>query len=315
MGSEIKDWKQITLGYDGTCTTCAVSLKSGSLAVWSPSKHAISCLSHEGIDVPFAAVPVTQVTHDLPLEVKESLNKGIPGKSARKMDEKRRYRKEVEDEAIKKQYRAEHPKTTRVMNNAEKNFPRLIAWVRRELNSSNEPSSWRKGAEGEEFVGRILEELSQGRGFITIHDRLIPGSVANIDHIVVTNSKVFVVDAKKYAGKIDFGKLLAPYFGGKAILKINGRNSNSLLEGVEKQVRVVEQVLAKAGIDIPVQGVLAFVNATWGEVSILRPKSINGILLNSQGLHSIFRSVPPVDPGNVLMIAKQLLEDLPSASE
>ena len=117
--------------------------------------------------------------------------------------------------------------------------------MRRELNSSNEPSSWSKGAEGEEIVGRKLEELSQGRGFITIHDRLIPGSFANIDHIVVTSSKVFVVDAKKYAGKVDFGKLLAPYFGGKAILKINGRNSNHLLEGVKKQVRIVEQLLQK----------------------------------------------------------------------
>ena len=196
----------------------------------------------------------------------------------------------------------------------EKNFPELIAKAQRELDSTNEPSSWRKGAEGEEIVGRILEDLSQGRGFITIHDRQIPGSVANIDHIVVTRVKVFVVDAKNYADKIDFGKLLALYFGGKAILKINGRNRNDLREGIEKQVQIVEQLLAKAGIDIPVQGVLAFVRAKWDMAFFLRPKSINGVLLNSRGLRSIFRSVPVADHEAVLRIAKQLLEDLSPAS-
>lgn len=315
MGSETKGWKHITLEYDGTCTICAVRLKTGTPALWRPIQRTISCLSHQGRDIPKAALEVRQVSHDSPLEVKESLNKGIPGRSARKMDEKRRFRKEVEDEAIKEQYRAEYPKTTRVMKNTEKNFPGLFAWLRRELDSSNKPSSWRKGAEGEESVGRILEELSQVRGFITIHDRLIPGSVANIDHIVVTSSKVFVVDAKKYARKVDFGKLLAPYFGWKAILKINGRNSNHLLEGVKKQVRIVEQLLAKAEIDIPVQGVLAFVNAKWELGYMTRPKSINGVLLNSKGLDSIFRSVPAVDPEIVLRIAKQLLEALPPAGE
>jgi len=314
MDSEIKDWKRITLGHDGTCITCVVRLKTGSPARWSPSQRSISCLSHDGTDIPSAAPLVTHLSQEMQLEAKESLAQGVPGGSARKMDEKQKYRIEVEDEGIKERYRAEHPKIARVMKNAENSYPSLIAWMRRELNTSHELSSWSKGAEGEEIVGRELEELSQGSGFITIHDRLIPGQVANIDHIVVTSSKVFVVDAKNYADKIDFGKLLAPYFGGKAILKINGRNRNKLVESVEKQVRIVEQLLAKAGIDIPVQGVLAFVNAKWGMTFFLRPKSINGVLLNSRGLHSIFRSVPPVDREIVLRIAKQLLEDLRPAS-
>ena len=77
----------------------------------------------------------------------------------------------------------------------------------------------------------------------------------------------------------------------------------------------MEQLLAKAGIDIPVQGVLAFVKAKWELGFFLRPKSINGVFLNSRGLHSIFRSVPPVDNEIVLRTAKQLLEDLPPASQ
>jgi len=287
-----------------TCAVCKKSISVGTLVIYDRTLKTVICLTHETASDQLKQVPI----------ILQKPLLGTAGGSARRMDEKRKYRKEVEDEGIKEQYRAEHPKITRVMKNAEENYPRLITWIRRELNSSHEPSSWSKGAEGEEIVGRKLEELSQGRGFITIHDRLIPGLFANIDHIVVTSSKVFVVDAKNYADKIDFGKLLAPYFGGKAILKINGRNRNNLLEGVEKQVRIVEHLLAKAGIDIPVQGVLAFVKAKWAMGSFLCPKSINGVLLNSRGLHSIFRSVPPVDRDIVLRIAKQLLEDLLPAS-
>lgn len=287
-----------------TCAVCKKSISVGTLVFYDRTLKTVICLTHETANDQLKQVPI----------ILQKPLLGTPGGSARKMDEKRKHRKGVEDERIKEQYRAEHPKFTRVMKSTEKNYPRLIAWMRRELNSSNEPSSWSKGAEGEEIVGRKLEELSQRSGFITIHDRLIPGSVANIDHIVVTSSKVFVVDAKNYAGKIDFGKLLAPYFGGKAILKVNGRNRNKLLEDVEKQVRIVEQLLAKAGIEIPVQGVLTFVKAKWEMTFFLRPKSINGVLLNSRGLHSIFQSVPPVDREIVLKIAKQLLEDLPSAS-
>jgi len=286
------------------CAICKRPISVGTLVFYDRTLKTVTCLTHENTSVQLKQVPI----------IPQKPLLGIPGGSARKMDEKQKYRKEVEDERIKAQYRAEHPKITRVMKNAEKNYPGLIAWIRRELNSSHEPSSWSKGAEGEEIVGRNLDELSQERGFITIHDRLIPGSFANIDHIVVTSSKVFVVDAKNYADKIDFGKLLAPYFGGKAILKINGRNRNILLESVEKQVRIVEQLLAKAGIDIPVQGALAFVKANWNMTFFLRPKSINGVLLNSRGLHSIFRDVPPVDREIVLKIAKQLLADLPPAS-
>ena len=200
------------------------------------------------------------------------------------------------------------------MKNAEKNYPGLIAWIFRQLNSSHEQSTWSKGAVGEEIVGKKLDELSQARGFITIHDRLIPDSKANIDHILVTDSKVFVVDAKNYSDKIDFGRLLAPYFGGKAILKINGRNRNELLDGVSKQVRIVEKLLAKAGIEIPVQGVLAFVEAKWDIAFFLRPKSINGVLLNSRGLDSTFQNVPKANRDVVLKIAMQLLEDLHSAT-
>lgn len=77
------------------------------------------------MDIPLAAQQVTRVSHETQLDVKESFSQGIPGKSARKMVEKRkrRIRMEMEDDRIKEQYQVEHPKITRVMKNVEKYYP------------------------------------------------------------------------------------------------------------------------------------------------------------------------------------------------
>ena len=58
----------------------------------------------------------------------------------------------------------------------------------------------RRGAPGEErLVGR-LNELA-GPLLRVLHDRRIPRSSANIDHLVVTPNGVYVVDAKRYRGR------------------------------------------------------------------------------------------------------------------
>jgi hypothetical protein len=65
---------------------------------------------------------------------------------------------------------------------------------------SDDPQStkaWATGAQGEERLGQHLDKLAGDRVHL-LHDRRIPGSRANIDHIVVSSSGVFVIDAKKY---------------------------------------------------------------------------------------------------------------------
>jgi hypothetical protein len=61
--------------------------------------------------------------------------------------------------------------------------------------------AWRTGALGEERTAELLRPLG-AQGFRVIHDRLIPGSRANIDHIVVGPPGVFVVETKSYTGKL-----------------------------------------------------------------------------------------------------------------
>jgi hypothetical protein len=56
------------------------------------------------------------------------------------------------------------------------------------------------GAVGEERLGGRLIELA-GESLRVLHDRRIPGSRANIDHLAVTPTGIWVIDAKKYKGR------------------------------------------------------------------------------------------------------------------
>jgi hypothetical protein len=69
---------------------------------------------------------------------------------------------------------------------------------------SEDPQStraWERGSTGETKLAQSLAKL-EGDDVIVLHDRRVPGSRANIDHIVVCPSGVFVVDAKLYTGEI-----------------------------------------------------------------------------------------------------------------
>src|SRR5690606_18543542 len=61
--------------------------------------------------------------------------------------------------------------------------------------SRRDAADWRKGAEGERVVGRMLDDLVVC-GVRAVHDRRVPASLANIDHIAISSTGVYVIDAK-----------------------------------------------------------------------------------------------------------------------
>jgi hypothetical protein len=62
-------------------------------------------------------------------------------------------------------------------------------------------AKWRRGAEGERRTAQLLAPL-RNLGWIVLHDRRIPGSTANVDHLVVGPSGVWVVDSKLWRGRV-----------------------------------------------------------------------------------------------------------------
>jgi Nuclease-related domain len=122
---------------------------------------------------------------------------GTPGASARREGERRRANRE-------RRTREKHPHT---------------AGLRLALGKApTYESAWETGAAGEEKLGAFLTHRCPTAE--PLHDRRMPGSRANIDHLAIAPSGVYVIDAKRYKGKIEVRK---PLFG-KPKLMIAGRN-------------------------------------------------------------------------------------------
>jgi hypothetical protein len=66
---------------------------------------------------------------------------------------------------------------------------------------STDAIAWRRGAAGERCSARLLAALER-HGWAVLHDLALPGSAANIDHLVIGPGGVFVIDSKQYRGRL-----------------------------------------------------------------------------------------------------------------
>ena len=63
---------------------------------------------------------------------------------------------------------------------------------------------WETGAEREPSVRRKLSELPPG--YTVLHDLVIPDEGRRLDHLVIGNGGLYLVDAKKYSGRLVYSK-------------------------------------------------------------------------------------------------------------
>ncbi len=161
---------------------------------------------------------------------------------------------------------------------------------------TDEPQStraWARGASGEQKLGNVLSQIE---GVRVLHDRAVPGTRGNIDHIVISCAGVFVVDAKHYKGEIhirDCGGLLRSDHR----LFIGDRDRSDLARNMAWQVAAVERALSGTRA-VRVSAVLCFVDGEWP--LLFPPKVFEGVHLT--GLRSIKKLVtssPVLEPGEV----------------
>jgi len=165
---------------------------------------------------------------------------------------------------------------------------------------------WRKGAVGEIAVGKSLDQIAVKHNFFVLHDRAIPGSVANIDHILVTSFGVFVIDAKNYQGLVKI--VDPPLFDASSspILYVGSRKQTVLINKLHKQIAVVSEKLKAIKSEIPVYGVLAFHDAEWP--IFFKPTEIDGVLINGKGIEAAILSKKSEINLEVNLIAKLIAE-------
>jgi len=269
------------LRYAGTCRVCGVELPARADAIYERAAKTVRCLAHPSAEV--SAVGVEGPGTDVP----EAVLSGTAGASARREFERRKARRE---DGI----RTAHPK-----------LGGLILAV------SDEPQSttaWAVGAVGEERLGQGLDRLA-GDTVRLLHDRRIPGSRANIDHIAVTASGVYVVDAKKYKGRPHLkveGGLFRPR--AERVL-VGSRDCTRLVDGVLKQVEVVRALL---DADLPVRGVLCFVDADWPLIG--GDFTTRGVqALWPKKLYPQLQGEGPLTPDVITEIHRDLARDLPAS--
>jgi Nuclease-related domain len=165
---------------------------------------------------------------------------------------------------------------------------------------------WARGAVGEEAVARTLAKYCNDQ-VVILHDRRISGSRANIDHIAIAPSGVWVIDSKRYKGKVATQK---PLFG-KPKLTIGGRDKTKLIDGLASQVATVEKVMATVAPGTPLRGVLCFVDA---DLPMLGNLSFNGyLLLYPKRLAKRLNAYGPLAPERVKAVAAELAQRFPPA--
>lgn len=266
--SERADEKRLRLRYAGTCRVCGAALPVHAEAIYERTTRTVRCL------------------HCVRDDGTAEIDIGTPGGSARGEHNRRRERRE-------QRIRSRHPKLGGLI-----------------LSFTDDPqstSAWHTGAVGEERLGHRLDELGS-ETLCLLHDRRIPGTRANIDHLAVTPSGIHVIDAKKYVGrptlKIEGGIIRKR----TERLLVGSRDRSRLVDGVLRQVAVVRDIVP----GMPVTGVLCFVGADWPliggafttrGVEVLWPKK----------LYKQLTSTGPLEPTTIAEIHRCLAAALPPA--
>ncbi|WP_202965651.1 nuclease-related domain-containing protein [Demequina aestuarii] len=105
--------------------------------------------------------------------------------------------------------------------------------------------AWRKGAEGEEFVGMKLNRL-RDRGWRVLHSVPVGKGDSDIDHIVIGPGGVFTVNSKMHAGK--------KIWVAKYQMRVNGQPVPYLRNSRHEAGRAKKLLEAQLDFDVPVVG-------------------------------------------------------------
>ncbi|MDP3966718.1 MAG: nuclease-related domain-containing protein [Nocardioides sp.] len=258
-----KSGKRMKLRYAGTCRLCGAEFAAKTEAIYERETKTVRCLEcvasgqldAEEVSAADDLAAVLEVEVSLPLAA------GAAGASARREYERRKAR---DDARLREKWGR---------------FGGIAAAFADEKQSTN---AWERGAVGEEKLGARLDGLA-GDDLAVLHDRGIPGSRANIDHLAITRSGIWVIDAKRYKGRPELkveGGILRPR--SEKVL-VGRRDCTKLVDGVLKQVDLVRAVVG----DVPVTGALCFVESDWPmiggafttrEVHVVWPKRLAKLL-------------------------------------
>lgn len=268
--------REMNLRYAGICSACGGEIPRGIRALYSSGDRSVRHLSCPGLD------------------------RGTAGGSARREFDRRKDRDDARVAAEKQNIRATF---------GDGLIGRVATLLAVDDSPRRSTSVWQQGAVGEERVAARLDALERV-GVQALHDRRIPGTRANIDHLAITPWGVWVIDAKRYLRQKPAFYTEGGFFGfgGTNRLTVGGRKQDKLVDGVLRQV---ERVQAALGGAATVGGILCFVEADWPLVG--GDFSVRGVRVVWPGrlAKELLRTTPPIiDPES---ISRALAAKFPAA--
>jgi Nuclease-related domain len=109
----------------------------------------------------------------------------------------------------------------------------LVGW-RLRFRPSEQARTWQRGAHGERHTARLLDRLTRD-GFAMFHDLAVPDSPANVDHLVIGPTGVFVIDSKQWTGSVQQGA--------DALARHNHYRLDRTLETVRWEAQAISRLL------------------------------------------------------------------------
>jgi hypothetical protein len=231
-----------------------------------------------------ACQPADQ-TETAPSDIPPPLGGGEAGASSRRVYERRHQRRE---------------------QRIDEKWGRLAGVVKFLSDDPQSTTAWVKGSDGERRLAAHLLHAVGDRA-ILLHDRKVPGTRGNIDHLAVAASGVWVIDAKDYTGLVE-RRVVGGWLHPEQRLYVDGRDRTKLAEGLGWQVDAVRKALDN--VDTPITAAVCFVAAEWGLFS--KPFQQGSVWVTwAKKLAEMIAHPGPLEPADVTRIASQLAMTLP----
>jgi hypothetical protein len=272
--TEVPSSRLIRLRFPANCADCSRSLAKGTEIRWNSDAKTATCIT----------CPQPQTAPESPTDLEIDL--GTAGASARREYELRKAKREKQ------------------INDRWGRFSGVVKLL------TDEPAkerSWAKGAAGEEKLARVLDQ-TLGEAVIGLHDRKVPGTKGNIDHLYVTPGGVWVVDAKNYKGRVE-NRNRGTMFKPDVRLYVDGRDQTKLAAGLGWQTAAVQDALA--GQQVPVHKAICFTDAEWNLMN--PPFTLDGVFVTHiRSLRKHLVAGTDLDDEKMVTIAQLLSKALPS---
>jgi Nuclease-related domain len=154
-----------------------------------------------------------------------------------------------------------------------------LAW-RLRFHVSPDTMAWRRGAVGERRTARLLGPLER-QGWAVLHDLAIPGTQANIDHLVIGPGGVIVVDSKRYRGRLRLDRHGMVWHGRRLLV--------SALRRVLWAADQADEVLGVAEVQVAAVVAVHGASVPWG---VLQADGVT--IVPARRLPDLLQALPPM---------------------